>query len=86
MVTPGQQERRFLALVGEEKLRMILRVMLDEREFLSPYGINLPTGTDCQADNAVTDRSTEDGCLSNYRHYRLHGHHGLPSLPTQLFE
>jgi hypothetical protein len=39
MVTPGQQERRLLALVGEEKLRMILRVMLDEREFLSPYGI-----------------------------------------------
>jgi hypothetical protein len=39
IVTPGQQERRLLALVGEEKLRMILRVMLDEREFLSPYGI-----------------------------------------------
>jgi hypothetical protein len=33
------QERRLLVLVGEEKLRMVLRVMLDEREFLSPYGI-----------------------------------------------
>jgi hypothetical protein len=38
-VTPGQQERRLLALVNEERLRAVLRIVLDEKEFLSPYGI-----------------------------------------------
>ena len=32
-------ERRLLSLVGKERLRRILKVMLDESEFLSPYGI-----------------------------------------------
>ncbi len=31
--------RRFLALVSRERLRRLLAVMLDESEFLSPYGI-----------------------------------------------
>ena len=31
--------RRFLALVGCNRLRSVLRYMLDEEEFLSPYGI-----------------------------------------------
>ena len=31
--------RRFLALVNRSRLRSVLRYMLDEREFLSPYGI-----------------------------------------------
>src|SRR5581483_2244378 len=31
--------RRFLSLVNREKLRSVLRLMLDESEFLSPYGI-----------------------------------------------
>ncbi|HKY70698.1 MAG TPA: glucosidase [Nitrospira sp.] len=31
--------RRFLSLVNRERLRSILRYMLDETEFLSPYGI-----------------------------------------------
>ncbi len=35
----GQQGRHLLALVTEEKLRRILGYMLDEREFLSPFGI-----------------------------------------------
>ena len=35
----GQGERRLLSIVGEDQLRRILRVMLDEKEFLSPYGI-----------------------------------------------
>jgi mannosylglycerate hydrolase MGH1-like protein/glycosyl hydrolase family 63 len=39
MRTPGHGDRRLLAIVDGDKLRRILRVMLDEREFLSPYGI-----------------------------------------------
>jgi hypothetical protein len=39
MRTPGQGERRLLAVAHPEKLKRILRVMLDENEFLSPYGI-----------------------------------------------
>jgi len=39
MRKPGLGERRLLSIVGKERLRRILRVMLDEREFLSPYGI-----------------------------------------------
>jgi len=39
MRTPGRGERRLLAVVYEERLRRVLSTMLDEREFLSPYGI-----------------------------------------------
>jgi hypothetical protein len=39
MRTRGDQERRLLSIVDGAQLRRILRVMLDEREFLSPYGI-----------------------------------------------
>jgi hypothetical protein len=39
MRTTGHQERRLLAIVDGERLRRVLRVMLDESEFLSPYGI-----------------------------------------------
>ena len=39
METPGRGERRLLSIVDGDKLRRILRVMLDEGEFLSPYGI-----------------------------------------------
>jgi hypothetical protein len=35
----GTQARRLLAIVSPEKLKQILTRMLDEREFLSPYGI-----------------------------------------------
>ena len=35
----GIGDRRLLSLVDEEKLRRILQRMLDEDEFLSPYGI-----------------------------------------------
>ncbi|MGC4118487.1 MAG: glucosidase [Myxococcales bacterium] len=35
----GEQERGILALVNEQRLRRILTRVLDEREFLSPYGI-----------------------------------------------
>jgi hypothetical protein len=36
---PGKAERRLLSIVNEEQLRRILSYMLDEQEFLSPYGI-----------------------------------------------
>jgi hypothetical protein len=39
MITPGEGERRLLSIVNSEQLRRILKVMLDENEFLSPYGI-----------------------------------------------
>jgi hypothetical protein len=39
MNTPGEGKRRLLSIVDSEQLRRILKVMLDESEFLSPYGI-----------------------------------------------
>ena len=32
-------ERRLLSIATQHQLRQILKYMLDEREFLSPYGI-----------------------------------------------
>jgi hypothetical protein len=39
MQSQGEGRRRLLSIIDPEQLRRILRVMLDEREFLSPYGI-----------------------------------------------
>ncbi len=39
MRTPGRGERRLLSVVAADRLRRVLGYMLDEREFLSPYGI-----------------------------------------------
>jgi hypothetical protein len=39
MRTPGKGERRLLSIVGGDQLRRVLQMMLDENEFLSPYGI-----------------------------------------------
>jgi len=39
MRTQGMEERRLLSIAGQDQLRSILKFMLDEREFLSPYGI-----------------------------------------------
>ncbi len=39
MRTPGDGERRLLAVAYRERLEKVLKVMLDESEFLSPYGI-----------------------------------------------
>ena len=39
ITVPGQGERRLLSIVGHERLRRILSRMLDEGEFLSPYGV-----------------------------------------------
>jgi hypothetical protein len=39
MDVPGSGERRLLSVLDPEQLRRVLEVMLDEREFLSPFGI-----------------------------------------------
>jgi hypothetical protein len=39
MRTPGNAERRLLSIVSEDQLRRVLQIMLDENEFLSPYGV-----------------------------------------------
>jgi hypothetical protein len=39
MRTPGNDERRLLSIVNQDQLRSVLRLMLDENEFFSPYGI-----------------------------------------------
>lgn len=36
---PGEGSRRHLAILTEERLRRVLSYLLDEKEFLSPYGI-----------------------------------------------
>ncbi len=36
---PGHADRRLAAILNETKLRRVLATMLDENEFLSPYGI-----------------------------------------------
>jgi hypothetical protein len=39
METRGSGDRRLLAILDRDRLAKVLEVMLDEREFLSPYGI-----------------------------------------------
>jgi hypothetical protein len=39
MEEKGVGERRLLSIVDQDKLRQVLKKMLDENEFLSPYGI-----------------------------------------------
>jgi hypothetical protein len=39
MRSPGEGERRLLSIVNAEQLRRVLRYLLDESEFFSPYGI-----------------------------------------------
>jgi hypothetical protein len=39
MKTTGMEERRLLSIVNADQLRRVLRFMLDENEFLSPYGL-----------------------------------------------
>ena len=36
---PGVNGRRLLSIVNEDKLRRILARMLDEKQFLSPFGV-----------------------------------------------
>jgi hypothetical protein len=39
MTRPGKGERRLLSIVNTAQLRRVLRFLLDENEFLSPYGV-----------------------------------------------
>ncbi len=39
METEGKGERRLMSIVNGDQLRSILKLMLDENEFLSPYGL-----------------------------------------------
>jgi hypothetical protein len=39
MRTPGTERRRLLSIVTLDRLRRVLTVMLDEKEFFSPFGI-----------------------------------------------
>jgi hypothetical protein len=39
MSAPGNSRRRLLSIVDQEQLRRILKIMLDENEFFSDYGI-----------------------------------------------
>ncbi len=39
MNVPGEGQRRLLSVVNGEQLRRVLSILLDENEFLSPYGI-----------------------------------------------
>ncbi len=39
MRKPGLNGRMLLSILNEEKLRKLLKIVLDEKEFLSPYGI-----------------------------------------------
>jgi hypothetical protein len=39
MELPGKKERRLLSVVNPNRLRRVLKMMLDENEFLSPHGI-----------------------------------------------
>jgi hypothetical protein len=39
MKTTGMKERRLLSIVDKERLRRVLKIMLDENEFFSQYGI-----------------------------------------------
>lgn len=39
MKTPGMGDRRILSIVDRDKLTRLLKFMLDEEKFLSPYGI-----------------------------------------------
>jgi len=39
MDAPGKHARRLMALVDADQLRRVLRFLLDENEFLSPYGV-----------------------------------------------
>ncbi len=81
MRTPGRGARRLLSIVDRDRLRRVLKLMLDEREFLSPYGIRALSrfhhdhpyiltvhGTEHRVDYEPAESSTElFGGNSNWR-------------------
>jgi mannosylglycerate hydrolase MGH1-like protein len=81
MQTPGAGGRRLMAIADRRRLKCVLKVMLDEREFLSPYGIRSLSRTHAQFPYALQvngtrrevsyepaeSRSPEFGGNSNWR-------------------
>lgn len=81
MRTRGRGERRLLSIVDRDQLRRVLKVMLDENEFLSPYGVRALSryhlenpyrlsvnGTEYRVDYEPAESSTElFGGNSNWR-------------------
>src|SRR5262249_27674036 len=81
MRTPGMGERRLLSIATQDQLRRILKYMLDEREFFSPFGIRALSqfhrehpyhlqvnGADYRVDYEPAESSTElFGGNSNWR-------------------
>jgi hypothetical protein len=59
MRTPGNRERRLLAILDPGRLRRVLQVMLDEREFLSPYGIRAVSAIHRERPYRLTVNGTE---------------------------
>jgi Mannosylglycerate hydrolase MGH1-like glycoside hydrolase domain len=55
----GQDTRFLMSVVQPEQLRRILRIMLDEREFLSPYGIRSVSKRHRDAPYAVNEFGVE---------------------------
>jgi hypothetical protein len=55
----GQDARFLMSVVQPEQLRRILRIMLDEREFLSPYGIRSVSQRHRDAPYAVNEFGVE---------------------------
>jgi hypothetical protein len=81
MQTPGAGGRRLMAIADRRRLECVLKVMLDEREFLSPHGIRSLSRTHAQFPYALQvngtrrevsyepaeSRSQEFGGNSNWR-------------------
>jgi hypothetical protein len=59
MHTPGEGERRLLSIVDQDQLRRVLKVMLDEGEFLSPYGIRALSRTHREQPYVFRDSGAE---------------------------
>ncbi len=58
MIEPGRGQRRLLSLVSPQQLRRVLHVLLDEREFLSPYGIRSLSRLHAEAPYELVVRDT----------------------------
>jgi len=59
LTTPEATVRRFLSLVNRGRLRQVLRYMLDETEFLSPYGIRALSRVHREQPYTLTVNGTE---------------------------
>ena len=85
MDAPGRRQRRLLAVVDAEQLRRVLAVMLDEREFLSPYGIralsaihrDAPYRLRVNVDRASRQAAPAERGITDYRVIGSSGHRAI---------